>query len=301
VITRSGGPEFHGSAYEYLRNTAFNANTWTRNHTPGQDFVSPFHYNQFGYNIGGPFYIPGKFNTAKNKIFWYWGQEWVRYRFTDTSSLTVPSLAMRQGDFSELLNPSNFFYGKAVVIKDPTTGSPFPGNVIPSNRLSPNGLGILKAFPVPNQIVPLNGNINWYFTAIHPQDQRKDTLATDFNITDNQRLQFRRMNYSFQEYQPLDGGTNETPKYFNRPNQTNSLNYVWTISPTKVNEVLATVSLDNVYIPVDQANFLDRTTVGLNYPYIFPQGKLIPTRIPTVNMANFSTLTGGPEAANKGT
>ena len=50
-----------------------------------------------------------------------------------------------------------------------------------------------------------------------------------------------------------------------------------------VNEVLATVSLDDVYIPVDRRNFLDRTTVGINYPYIFPQGKLIPTRIPTVN------------------
>ena len=294
IITRSGGPEFHGAAYEYLRNTAFNANTWGRNHTPGQDFVPPFHYNQFGYNVGGPFYIPGKFNTAKNKIFWYWGQEWVRYRFTDTSSLTVPSLLMRQGNFSELLNPSNFFYGKTVVINDPTTGTPFAGNIIPSNRLSANGLGILKAYPVPNQIVPLNGNINWYFAALHPQNQRKDTLAVDFNLTDTQRLQFRRNNYAFNEYQPLDGGTNETPKFFNRPNQTNSLNYVWTLSPTKVNEVLATVSLDDVYIPVDQANFLDRTTVGLNYPYIFPQGKLIPTRIPTVNLAGFSTLNGGP-------
>jgi len=294
IITRSGGPEFHGSAYEYLRNTAFNANTWGRNHTPGQDFVPPFHYNQFGYNIGGPFYIPGKFNTGRNKIFWYWGQEWVRYRFTDTSSLTVPSLLMRQGNFSELLNPSNFFYGKTVVINDPATGVPFPGNIIPSNRLSPNGLGILKAFPAPNQIVPLNGNINWYFAALHPQNQRKDTLAVDFNLTDTQRLQFRRNNYAFNEYQPLDGGTNQTPKFFNRPNQTNSLNYVWTLSPTKVNEVLATVSLDDVYIPVDEAHFLDRTTVGLNYPYIFPQGKLIPTRIPTVNMAGFSTLNGGP-------
>ncbi len=56
-----------------------------------------------------------------------------------------------------------------------------------------------------------------------------------------------------------------------RPNQTNSLDYVWTISPTMVNEVLATVSLDDVYIPVDEAHFLDRTTVGINYPYIFPE------------------------------
>ena len=61
-----------------------------------------------------------------------------------------------------------------------------------------------------------------------------------------------------------------------------------------VNELLATVSLDDVYIPVDTPNYFDRTTAGINYPYIFPQGKLIPTRIPTVNMASFSGLNGGP-------
>ncbi len=295
IITRSGTSAFHGAAYEYLRNTAFNADTWTRNHTPGQNFVPPFHYNQFGYNAGGPLYIPGKFNTSKNKIFWYWGQEWVRYRFTDTNSMTVPSLLMRQGNFSELLNPSNIFYGgKTVIIKDPTTGVPFAGNIIPANMLSPNGLGILKAYPAPNLSTPINGNQNWYLAALHPQNQRKDTLAVDMNLTDKQRLQFRRNNYAFWEYQPLDGGSGETPKYFNRPNQTNSLDYVWAISPTLVNETLATVSLDDVYIPVDTAHFLDRTTVGLNYPYIFPQGKLIPTRIPTVNLTNFSGLSGGP-------
>ena len=294
IITKSGTQDFHGAAYDYVRNTVFNANTWGRNNTPGQNFAAPITYNQFGYNIGGPAYIPGKFNTSKNKIFWYWGQEWVRYRYTDTSSMTVPSLAMRQGDFSELLNPKNFYYGKVVQLKDPTTGNPIPGNIIPKGQLSPNGLGILKAWPAPNLATPINGSQTWYLAARHPQNQRKDTLATDFNITDKQRLQFRRMNYAFWEYQPLDGGSGETPKYFNRPNQTNSLSHVWTISANKVNELLATVSLDDVYIPVDQANFLDRTTVGINYPYIFPQGKLIPTRIPTVNMTSFSGLSGGP-------
>jgi predicted heme/steroid binding protein len=294
IITKSGTQDFHGAAYDYVRNTVFNANTWTRNNTAGQNFAAPITYNQFGYNIGGPFYIPGKFNTDKSKIFWYWGQEWVRYRYTDTTSMTVPSLAMRQGDFSELLNPSNFYYGKVVQIKDPNTGIPYPGNIIPANQLSPNGIGILKAYPAPNLAIPVNGSQTFYLTARHPQNQRKDTLSADFNITDKQRLQFRRMNYAFWEYQPLDGGSGETPKFFNRPNQTNSLSEVWTISANKVNEFLATVSLDDVYIPVDQANFLDRTTVGINYPYIFPQGKLIPTRIPTVNMTSFSGLSGGP-------
>ena len=113
----------------------------------------------------------------------------------------------------------------------------------------------------------------WFSSAIHPQNQRKDTLSADINFSDSQRIQFRRMNFAFWEYQPLDGGTPYTPKYFDRPNQTNSLNYVWTISPTKVNELLVTASLDDVYIPVDSAHFLDRTTVGINYPYIFPAGQ----------------------------
>ncbi len=302
ITSKSGSQDFHGAAYEYVRNTIFDANPWQRNAVPATTGVTaPIHYNQFGYNIGGPFYIPNHFNTNKTKVFWYWGEEWVRYIFTDTSSLVVPTLKMRNGDFSELLDPNNVFYHKAVVIMDPKTGLPFPGNIIPAagttttgSTASPNGLGILKAYPMPNLTTPINGNQDWFFSAQHPQYQRKDTTAVDINLTDNQRLRLRRVYFTFWEYQPLDGGTNETPKFFNRPNQTNSIDYVWTISPTKVNEVLLTASKDNVHIPVDQAHFLDRTTVGLNYPYIFPTGKEIQNRIPSVNMSAFSGLSGGP-------
>ncbi|HZV87773.1 MAG TPA: carboxypeptidase regulatory-like domain-containing protein [Candidatus Binatus sp.] len=302
ITSKSGTQDFHGAAYEYVRNTIFDANPWQRNAVPATTGVTaPIHYNQFGYNIGGPFYIPNHFNTDKTKVFWYWGEEWVRYIFTDTSALTVPTVKMRNGDFSELLDPNNVFYHKAVVIMDPKTGLPFPGNIIPApgtptagSAASPNGLGILKAYPLPNLTTPINGNQNWFFSAQHPQYQRKDTTAVDINLTENQRLRLRRVYFTFWEYQPLDGGTNETPKYFDRPNQTNSIDYVWTISPTKVNEVLLTASKDNVHIPVDQAHFLDRTTVGLNYPYIFPTGKEIQNRIPSVNMSAFSGLSGGP-------
>jgi predicted heme/steroid binding protein len=302
ITSKSGSQTFHGAAYEYVRNTVFDANPWQRNAVPATTGVTaPIHYNQFGYNIGGPLYIPNHFNTDKTKVFWYWGEEWVRYIFTDTNSLTVPTVKMRTGDFSELLDPNNIFYHKAVVLMDPKTGLPFPGNIIPpagtataGSTVSPNGLGLLSAYPLPNLTTPINGNQNWFFSAQHPQYQRKDTVAVDINLTDKQRLRFRRVYFTFWEYQPLDGGTNETPKFFDRPNQTNSLDHVWTISPTKVNEVLFSFSLDNVHIPVDQAKFLDRTTVGLNYPYIFPTGKEIPTRIPTVNMSAFSGLSGGP-------
>jgi len=309
IVSKAGGQDFHGAVYEYARNTIFNANPWQRNANPRTTKITaPVHYNQFGYNIGGPFYIPNHFNTGKNKVFWYWGQEWVRYVFTDTQLQTVPTLLMRQGDFSELL-VKNIFTGNPVQLVDPKTGAPFPGNIIPppgtattGSTATPNGLGILNAWPVPNLTTPI-GTSNWFFSASHPQNQRKDTYAVDLNLTSKQRLQFRRVYFTFWEYQPLDGNTNETPKYFNRPNQTNSIDHVWTLSPNKVNEALFTFSLDQVYIPIDAAHFLDRTKgaaqgpglFGLNYPYIFPASeKLLPTRIPSVNMTNFSTLNGGP-------
>jgi hypothetical protein len=317
VTTKTGTSQFHGAAYEYLRNDAFNANTWARNSNPATAFTAPLRYNQFGYNIGGPVYIPGHFNTSKSKVFFYWGQEWVKYHFVESGFsagqaglLLVPSVKMRQGDFSELLDPNNPYTHKVQPIKDPNSSNSctvadrsgcFTGNIIPANRLSPNGIGILNAWPAPN-LTSFIGGGNWFAAKLHTFDQRKDNVGVDVNVSEQHRLRFRAMNYAYLEYQPLDGNTDRTPKFFNRPNKTASADYVWTISPTKVNEVLITASHDLVLIPVDTAHFFDRTQAcagspvpcSLNYPYIFPDGKLIPTRIPTVNMSPFSGLSGGP-------
>jgi predicted heme/steroid binding protein len=317
ITTKTGTSQFHGAAYEYFRNTVLNANTWARNANPLTQSAAPFHYNQFGFNIGGPLYIPGKFNTSKSKVFFYWGEEWLKYNFEESGSslngaglLLVPSAKMRQGDFSELLDPGNLFTKKATFVKDPQSPNActaadqsgcFPGNVIPADRLSPNGVGILNAWPVPN-LTHFIGGGNWFGAKNHTYDQRKDTISVDVNATDNHRFRFRFLNYYYLEYQPLDGNTDRTPKFFDRPNRTGSINYVWTISPTKVNEILVTASEDIVKIPIDEANFFDRTQAcagsvvpcSLNYPYIFPDGKLVPNRIPTVNMSPFSGLSGGP-------
>src|SRR5713101_2219279 len=346
IVTKTGTQNFHGAAYEYLKNNAFNANTWSRNANRSTEFVAPLKYNQFGYNLGGPFYIPGKFNTDKKKVFFYWGEEWVKYHFLESGSsvpsnglLSVPTLKMRAGDFSELLDPNNPFVTRTVInpadptktkikvpayVTDPqsplasqcgqvisygpvvqNTNGCFTGNIIPSNRLSPNGIGILNAWPIPTQLTSatfIGGNGNWFAAKLHTFDQRKDTAGVDLNLTEKQRIRFRATNYAYLEYQPLDGNTDRTPKFFNRPNKTGSLNHVWTLSSRMVNEAQITASEDVVLIPVDTANFFDRTKActqstvpcNLNYPYIFPQGKLLPNRIPTVNMSNFSGLSGGP-------
>ena len=143
-----------------------------------------------------------------------------------------------------------------MVLKDPTTGTPFPDNIIPVSQLSPNGMGILKAYPLPNINGFLNGNQNWvYAAAPSAYTSAKIRLSADLNRRTISASSSAARTMHIWEYQPTDGGTNQTPRYFNRPNQTNSLNYIWTISPTMVNEVLATVSLDDVYIPVDRRTF----------------------------------------------
>src|SRR5215510_8631123 len=150
-VTKSGTQEFHGDGVENYRNAALDATSWQRNRS-GDPRLSngpdPYSFNQWGFHVGGPVLLPG-FNANRNKLFFFWGEEWIRRRDTLTSTLTVPSAAMRRGDFSELLNPSNPFFGRARTIIDPLTGQPFPNNIIPANRISPNGLALLNVYPLP--------------------------------------------------------------------------------------------------------------------------------------------------------
>jgi hypothetical protein len=303
-ITRSGGRDFHGSAYEYFRNSELNANTWGRNQSVTTNFTSPFRYNQFGFSVGGPVFIPGKFNPNREKWFFFVGEEWVRYRFTDTQTQTVPTLLMRQGNFSELLS-SNVFYNRAVTIYDPSTCAsagaascqPFPGNIIPANRLSPNGLAILKAYPAPTPRY-LTGNQNWISQGAHPTNQRKDTWSSDFLPDSKDRIQFRRQGLDYIENAPFSQGSGLTPLTTHRTNQTNTLSWTRTITPTMVNEARATASLGNAYSLINSSDAgFHRDTFGINYPYIMPNGKDVPNKIPTLSVTNFYGLNGGPYPA----
>jgi len=149
-VTKSGTQHFHGDVVENFRNSWLDANSWTRNHSPIPSIASraaPFRFNQYGFDIGGPIFIPKKFNSDRNMLFFFAAQEWITRREEQTSTATVPSLAMRRGDFSELLDPSNKFFGKVRVIKNPATGQPFANNVIPA--ISPNRQALLNAYPLP--------------------------------------------------------------------------------------------------------------------------------------------------------
>jgi len=301
MISKSGTTDFHGGVYEYLRNSAMNANTWTRNQSTVTNFTQPLRYNNFGGTIGGPVWVKGMPEKYRQKYFFFVAEDWIRYRLGDFNDLSVPTAAMRNGDFSQLLS-SNPWYKTGTVIYDPTTCKsagaagcvPFPNNVIPMAQLSHNGTAIMSAYPAVTPGFAV-GNLNWIATAPHPINQRKGTLDFDIIVNQSNKIVARRTDVSYFEYQPFDQGSGLTGKYFKRPNQTNTLSLISTIGPTLVNEVRLTLSLDDVYIPVNTALAgFNRQLFGINYPYLMPYGKDLPNKIPTVNLPNFSSLAGGP-------
>ncbi|HTG16915.1 MAG TPA: TonB-dependent receptor, partial [Blastocatellia bacterium] len=157
VITRGGGREFHGGVYEFLRNDKLNANSFLNN-AQGRfcDDGSPapvgktcgdprvprptLRYNNFGYAVGGPVWIPKLYPRGGDRTFFFFSQEWRRIiRQPAESLLTVPSLRERNGDFSQ----------STTQVIDPLTGLQFPGNMIPANRIDTVAKGILNFFPEP--------------------------------------------------------------------------------------------------------------------------------------------------------
>ena len=141
VTTKSGTNELHGSAYEFLRNEKLDAKNFF---DPADKPKPPFKRNQYGFSLGGPLLIPKVFN-GRNRVFWFGDYEGTRIRESSTTTSTIPTARMRSGDFSDLLTYSN----KAIT--DPTTKKPFPGNIIPSDRIDPVALRLIQLYPEPQK------------------------------------------------------------------------------------------------------------------------------------------------------
>ena len=296
-VTKSGSNRYSGSASFFYRDESLQANSWQRNATgtAAQSEPAAFDYKQYGYSFGGPIPIGG----LKDKLFFFGAQEWVNFYQDATAVITVPSVKMRSGDFSELLNPQNGFFTGARIIRDPNTGEAFPNNVIPQDRLSPNGMAMLNMYPLPN--TSSVGQRNASITSPNPQDQRKDNIRFDYRANASNNINYRFSRYNWVAVDAFRDNLPFARTDWERPNFTSTASWTSTITNNLINELSYTYSRDDVFINVfteDGAH--QRSKYNINYPYIFGgQGqKEIEDKIPTISLAGFQTVDGGPYPAS---
>jgi len=186
VVTKSGTNEYHGTAWEYVRNTAFDArNTFLRQ-------VTPFRQNQFGASFGGPVWIP-KLYHGKNKTFFYFAYQGFRYTQNNDSLLKVPTAAQLAGDESsfptQIYNPFSTHPDPAnpgQFIRDP-----FPGNQIPSNLIDPRMVAFVQAVLPPAGPVLDSSGDNAIDTTPNHQTQNEYNVRIDQNFGQKNTVFFR--------------------------------------------------------------------------------------------------------------
>jgi hypothetical protein len=194
LIYRSGTNQFHGSAFDFLRNSDLDCNDFFSNRNGTA--LPNFKRNQFGGSVGGPLDIP-KVYHARDKTFFFLAYEGLRQGTGSTLTTSVPTALQRAGNFTQTLNAA----GQQVVIYDPTTTvpsgsgyvrSPFPGNIIPASSINLVSANVMKYYPLPNRPGAANTGLNNYYDAT-TSVINTDTgdLKVDENVNDRNRFFFR--------------------------------------------------------------------------------------------------------------
>ncbi|MBI4907341.1 MAG: carboxypeptidase regulatory-like domain-containing protein, partial [Acidobacteria bacterium] len=202
VTTKMGTNEFHGAVYEYFRNDALNANTYSNNLVGLRKSV--VRRNEFGGALGGPVLLPRLYN-GRNRTFFFLALEAVPDRAPQSLISNVPSTLQRNGDFSQTFGAN----GRQVTIYDPTTSAvdsarpgqylrqPFPGNQIPAARISPVSSRLLAYYPQPNAPGDaIVGTRNFLKNGNSASAAKKLLARFDHSLSDRQRL-FGRAGVTF--------------------------------------------------------------------------------------------------------
>ena len=224
VSTLSGTNQFHGALFDFLRNNDFDALPYA--FTTVAPLSSPFKWNQYGYTVGGPVWIPKLFN-GKNRLFFMSNYEGFKLRQQTQTVYTTFPAAFRTGDFSSVRGTH--------VITDPTTGLPFPGNIIPAGRLDTIATGFLQYFPAPNiPNAPNNGLSNNYLALDH-------VTANKYQLT--QRVDFVQSaksswsgRFSLQHEDGVMPALADNGMSLATDPKQAMISNTWILSPTMVNE-----------------------------------------------------------------
>ncbi len=259
LLYKSGTNEFHGSMFEFLRNSKMDANEFfaNANNVP----LKSFKRNQFGVSGGGPVTIPHLYD-GRNKTFFYANYEGLRERRVNTMvNATMPTALERKGDFSQTLSPQ----GAPINIYDPVTTTvvggkpmrqPFAGNVIPASRIDPVAASVMKYYPLPNGPGnPLSRKQNYNVSGTDPITIDQGDIKVDQNIRSDHRLfgRFSRRKFfvGVADLFPADlkiaqGGANQ-----NQNSVGSALDYTWTGSASfLLNARLGFSRMHLAYLPL---------------------------------------------------
>ncbi len=204
VSTRSGANQFHGAAFEFLRNDKFDAANYA--FTAKRVTKNPFKQNQYGGTFSGPVIFPKLFN-GRNRLFFMGNYESYRLRQSNQSTYTLPTAANRGGDFSNLLAQGITIYDPATRVYNSSgtlvSAQPFPGNIIPTSRINPISTKFLQFYPTPNLTPGAGSTINFQQSQGAPRN--KDQFIFRMDFTESTKSQwFGR--YSWNDENQLNEG-----------------------------------------------------------------------------------------------
>ncbi|MHB2006684.1 MAG: carboxypeptidase-like regulatory domain-containing protein [Acidobacteriaceae bacterium] len=286
VATKSGTSAFHGDAYEFDRNNIFNANSYFNKQTTPITPRAIERYNDFGFTIGGPLYIPKAYNTAKNKTFFFWSEEWRKVSAPSTDSVQPPTTNELNGVFPGDLTSQTPPGHPGCITYNPTT-----------NQSTINGCSQNAGVYLANLYDPFPANTSsglYTFSFSSLNNTREDLVRFDYNIS--QKLHFfgRAMQDETPENFPMGlfAGAqfpNVAAAAVNAPGENVVGNLTWTISPRMVNEAEFAYSQGTISSTFEPSAIMESPTVSKaltnKTTYTDPYG-----RIP--NIALFDGTTG---------
>jgi hypothetical protein len=250
MVTKSGTAKLHGSLYEFNQNNVLNANTFQSN-LAGQP-KAPIHFNEYGGTIGGPVWLPKVYN-GKQKTFFFFAYDGTRNQDPRFGTRSVFTENERKGDFSQSFT-SQVVGGVRqripLQIYDPQTADSkgartlFPGNVIPTNRLSKVAQNILTYVPLPN--TPSDGtstDANNFIPSSSRQNKMADISSRGDHIWNNSHKTFVALGWYHEDELSGDDFHNpSTGAYQHRMARNIGLDHVWTMGPTTILDLRSSLS-----------------------------------------------------------
>jgi hypothetical protein len=294
VVTRSGTNRFQGTARYDFRDEKFDEpNFFAARDASGNRTKPELEFRNFEGALGGP--------LLRNKLFFFGGQQYrIINRFTNPSRQTMPTRDELAGDFAFRLRGVDNIVGTADdgVLRDPTTGLQFVGNVIPSGRITADGRAIANTYGTMIDLAAEYTNTptanNATFQQYNPFEQRQDIIRIDWQATANQRLHGR---YLHDEYDLLDpygvfsGAPLPTvPTNRSRPGTSYQVGHTWVVRANLVNEARINAAWNGQRIN-PQGDTWQRATYGYAFPELY-EGGFIVDGIPTVRVTGFPNLIG---------